>query len=32
MISAETILGVGGGEMKKNGGRGEFKHDVFDTF
>jgi hypothetical protein len=30
MISVETIPGMGGGEMKENGGGGEFKYDIFD--
>jgi hypothetical protein len=31
MLSVETIPGRRGG-MKKNGGGGEFKHDIFDIF
>jgi hypothetical protein len=30
MISVETIPGIVGGSMKENGGRGEFKYDIFD--
>jgi hypothetical protein len=29
MVFVETIPGMGGGEMEENGGRGEFKCDVF---
>jgi hypothetical protein len=32
MIPVETILGMRGGELKKNGGGGGFKYDIFDTF
>jgi hypothetical protein len=31
MIPVETVSGVRGEEMKKSGGGGEFKYDVFDT-
>jgi hypothetical protein len=31
MIPIETIPGMGGGGMKESSGRGEFKHDIFDT-
>jgi hypothetical protein len=27
----ETIPGMGRGEIKENGGWGEFKYDIFDT-
>jgi hypothetical protein len=30
VVSVETIPGMGGGGMKENGGRGEFKYDIFD--
>jgi hypothetical protein len=30
MISIESIPGMRGGRMKKNGGGDEFKYDVFD--
>jgi hypothetical protein len=30
MISFETILGIEEGIIKKNGGGGEFKYDIFD--
>jgi hypothetical protein len=32
MTSVETIPGMGGGRIKDNEGRGEFKFDIFDTF
>jgi hypothetical protein len=31
LIPVETVLGMGGGMIKKNGGTGEFKYDIFDT-
>jgi hypothetical protein len=31
MIPVETIAGVGKGEIKENGGGGEFKYDIFAT-
>jgi hypothetical protein len=31
MIPLETVLGIGGGRVKENGGGGEFKYDLFDT-
>jgi hypothetical protein len=31
-IPVETIPGMGEVEVKKNGGGGEFKYNVFDTF
>jgi hypothetical protein len=30
MRPVETIWGMGGGAIKNNGGRGEFKYDIFD--
>jgi hypothetical protein len=30
MRPVETFPGVGEGEIKENGGRGEFKYDIFD--
>jgi hypothetical protein len=30
MIPVETVLGMWGGEIKENGGGGEFKYDIFD--
>jgi hypothetical protein len=30
MIPVATVPGLGGGEIKKNGGVGEFKYDIFD--
>jgi hypothetical protein len=30
IIPVETILGLGGGRIEENGGRGEFKYDIFD--
>jgi hypothetical protein len=30
MIPVETVLGMGEGWIKENGGGGEFKYDVFD--
>jgi hypothetical protein len=30
MIAAETIPGMGRGEMKESSGRGEVKYDIFD--
>jgi hypothetical protein len=30
MIPADTIPGMGGGEIKENDGAGEFKYDIFD--
>jgi hypothetical protein len=30
MIPAATAPGMGGGEIKENGGGEEFKHDIFD--
>jgi hypothetical protein len=30
MIPAGTILGMGERWIKENGGRGEFKYDIFD--
>jgi hypothetical protein len=30
MIPVETIPGMGGGGIKENVGRGEFKYDIFD--
>jgi hypothetical protein len=30
MIPVETILGIGGEEIKENGGGSEFKYDIFD--
>jgi hypothetical protein len=30
MVSVETVLGVGGGRMRENGGGDEFKHNIFD--
>jgi hypothetical protein len=30
MLPVETIPGVEGGEIKDNGGGGEFKYDIFD--
>jgi hypothetical protein len=29
MIPVETILGMGAGRIKENGGGGEFKYDIF---
>jgi hypothetical protein len=31
MIPVETIPGIEGGQIKENGGGGEFKYDIFDT-
>jgi hypothetical protein len=31
MKPVETVLGVGGGEMKENDGGDDFKYDIFDT-
>jgi hypothetical protein len=31
MVPVETIPGVGGGEIKENGGGGEVNYDVFET-
>jgi hypothetical protein len=31
MVSDETIPGMGQGEMKENGGEGQFKYDIFAT-
>jgi hypothetical protein len=31
MRPVETIPGMGGGEIKENGGGGKFKYDIFDT-
>jgi hypothetical protein len=31
MKSVKIITGMGGRRMKKNGGGGEFKYDIFDT-
>jgi hypothetical protein len=31
MIAVEAILGMGGRQIKVNGGRGEFKYDISDT-
>jgi hypothetical protein len=31
MIPVETVPGTGGGEMKENGGGGEFNYNIFDT-
>jgi hypothetical protein len=31
MVLVENIPGIGGGEMKENGGGGEFKYDIFVT-
>jgi hypothetical protein len=30
MIAVETVPEMGGGRIKENGGRGEFKYDIFD--
>jgi hypothetical protein len=30
MISVEAVPGMGGGGLKEDGGRGEFKYDIFD--
>jgi hypothetical protein len=30
MRPVETVLGMGGSEGKENGGRGDFKYDIFD--
>jgi hypothetical protein len=30
MIPVETIPGIRGGDIKENGGGGEFKYDIFD--
>jgi hypothetical protein len=30
MIPAKTVPGMGGGEIKENGGGGELKYDIFD--
>jgi hypothetical protein len=32
MISGETIPGMGEEGIKENGGRCEFKYNIFDTF
>jgi hypothetical protein len=32
MRPVETIPGMGGGEIMKNGGGSEFKYDTFDIF
>jgi hypothetical protein len=31
MIPVETVPGIWEGRVKENGGRGEFKYDIFDT-
>jgi hypothetical protein len=31
MIPVETVPGMGGGEIKETGGKGEFKNDIFDV-
>jgi hypothetical protein len=32
MVSVEKIPGMGGREIKENGGGGESKYNIFDTF
>jgi hypothetical protein len=32
MIPVENIPGMGAEEIKENGGKGEFKYDIFDIF